>query len=309
MKHNSQTPLLPDTLLVLERDWLSANNILGLDGDAATLIDSGYVSQASQTVELVGRALAGRRLTRLLNTHPHSDHIGGNAALKSAFGCALTIPHGSEASISGWDDEALLLSPLGQRADRFKHDATYGAGDEFELGGLNWRAIAVPGHDMAALALYNPERRLLISGDAFWENGFGVIFSELLGNADGLKATRDTLETLARLPIDAVIPGHGAPFGDVDRAFERSFRRLLGFEQNAETLARHALKVVFVFIMLERRRLRRGDLPEFLATLPFAQNMNARFLRLDQEQLAQWLAGELCRAGALKEEDGWLLAG
>ena len=33
---------LPDSLLVLERGWLSANNILFFDGDVATLIDSGY---------------------------------------------------------------------------------------------------------------------------------------------------------------------------------------------------------------------------------------------------------------------------
>jgi glyoxylase-like metal-dependent hydrolase (beta-lactamase superfamily II) len=53
------------------------------------------------------------------------------------------------------------------------------------MGGLNWQALAVPGHDMEALGYYNPEKRILISGDALWENGFGVIFPELLGEADG----------------------------------------------------------------------------------------------------------------------------
>lgn len=303
------TSLLPDNLLVFERDWLSSNNILCLEGDSATLIDSGYVTQASQTVALVERALDGRRLKQLFNTHSHSDHIGGNAAVQAAFGCSVTIPDGIEATIAGWDEEALLLGPLGQRAARFTHDATYAAGDQFELGGLNWRAIAVPGHDMAALALYNPERRLLISGDALWENGFGVIFTELLGNADGLKATRETLEMLSRLPIDVVIPGHGTPFGAVDQAFERSFRRLVGFEQNTDTLARHALKVVFVFVMLEKRRLRRTELPEFLTALSFARTVNDRILCLDIEQLAEWLVRDLCRTGALREEDGWLIAG
>lgn len=303
------TSLLPDNLLVFERDWLSSNNILSLEGDTATLIDSGYVTQASQTVALVERALDGRRLKQILNTHSHSDHIGGNAAVQAAFGCSVTIPDGIEATISGWDEEALLLGPLGQQAARFTHDATYAAGDQFELGSLNWRAISVPGHDMAALALYNPERRLLISGDALWENGFGVIFTELLGNADGLKATRETLEMLSRLPIDAVIPGHGTPFGAVDLAFERAFRRLVGFEQNTDTLARHALKVVFVFIMLEKQRLRRTELPEFLTALSFARTVNDRILCLDIEQLAEWLVHDLCRTGALREEDGWLVVG
>jgi glyoxylase-like metal-dependent hydrolase (beta-lactamase superfamily II) len=111
--------MLPASLLVLERGWLSSNNILFLEGEQAALIDSGYVSHASQTVALLEQALAGRRLTRLLNTHSHSDHIGGNAAVAEAFGCRVVVPAGIDATIAEWDEEALLLSPLGQSAARF----------------------------------------------------------------------------------------------------------------------------------------------------------------------------------------------
>ncbi len=34
-------------------------------------------------------------------------------------------------------------------------------------------ALAAPGHDMGALVFYNPEHRILISGDALWQNGYG----------------------------------------------------------------------------------------------------------------------------------------
>ncbi|MBI2307088.1 MAG: MBL fold metallo-hydrolase [Rhodocyclales bacterium] len=305
---SAPTPRLPDSLLVLERGWLSSNNIVFFEGESAALVDSGYVSHAAQTVALLERALDGRQLTRLINTHSHSDHIGGNAAVQTAFNCHITVPQGIAATIAEWDEAALLLSPLGQRAARFTHDATYAAGDEFVLGDLNWKALAVPGHDMDALALYNPEARLLISGDALWRDGFGVIFSELLGNPDGLKATRATLEMLSRLPIDAVIPGHGAPFADIPEAFERAFMRLAAFEQNIERLARHALKVMLAFFMLEKRQLPRDTLPEFLAGLAFVQNVNVRYLGYDDESLAEWLVADLTRAGALREEDGMLLA-
>jgi glyoxylase-like metal-dependent hydrolase (beta-lactamase superfamily II) len=303
--------MLPGNVRVLERGWLSSNNIVFLDGERAALIDSGYVSHATQTVALLEHALAGRRLTQLLNTHSHSDHIGGNAAVAAAFGCQVIVPAGIDATIAEWNEDALLLSPLGQSAARFQHDATIADGDEIELGGLNWRAIAVPGHDMDALAFYNAERRILISGDALWRNGFGVIFSELLGHPDdggGLKATRDTLDLLARLPIDVVIPGHGAPFNEIDDAFTCAYQRLATFEHSVERLARHALKVILAFAMLERRQLPRNDLPAFLASLSFCQSVNARYLNYSNEALADWLATDLIRAGSLREEDGMLLA-
>ncbi|MGE5769605.1 MAG: MBL fold metallo-hydrolase [Betaproteobacteria bacterium] len=302
-------PVLPDSLRVIERGWLSANNILFLEGDSATLVDSGYVTHAGQTVELVRHALDGRRLRRLINTHSHSDHIGGNAALQAAFGCEIIVPAGIHAAIADWDENALLLSPLGQQAARFQHDALIGAGNEVEMGGLAWQALAVPGHDMEALAYYNPEWRLLISGDALWENGFGVVFPELLGEADGLAATRATLEMLARLPIDAVIPGHGRPFADVDGALERAFKRVDSFAADIDKMAWHAIKVMVSFAMMERRRLAVGEFPGFVLGLPFGVDLNRRYLGLDDATLADRLERELLRANALRSEDGFLVAG
>ena len=302
------TPALPASMLVLERGWLSANNIVFFEGDGATLVDSGYVTHAAQTVDLVAQALAGRQLERVINTHSHSDHIGGNAALKAAFDCRIIVPAGLHATIADWDENALLLSPLGQQAARFQHDALIAGGSEIEMGGLNWQAIAVPGHDMEALAYYNPERRLLISGDALWENGFGVIFPELLGEADGLAHARSTLDTLSRLAIDVVIPGHGRPFAAADAAFERAFRRLDQFSRNIEQLAWHAIKVILAFAILERRRLPAATLSEFLAGLSFADDVNRRYLGLSSDVLASRAERELLLVGAIRREDGWLLA-
>lgn len=303
------TPALPASLRVLERGWLSANNILFFDGEQATLIDSGYVSHAGQTVELVRHALDGRQLKRLINTHSHSDHIGGNAALQQAFGCEIIVPAGLHAVIADWDENALLLSPLGQQSARFQHDSLLGAGSELEMGGLNWQSLAVPGHDMEALAYYNPENRLLISGDALWENGFGVIFPELLGEADGLASTRATLEMLGRLAIDTVIPGHGRPFGSVDLALERAFRRVDSFQQNIEKLAWHAIKVIVSFAMMEKQRLPQDEFPAFMLSLPFAVDVNNRYLSLDEDKLVERVERELLLVNALRRLDGWLVAG
>jgi glyoxylase-like metal-dependent hydrolase (beta-lactamase superfamily II) len=76
------TTPLPAGVAVLERGWLSSNNVLlhGLPGEGAVLVDSGHCLHAPQTLALVRQALAGAPLARIVNTHLHSDQCGGNGA-------------------------------------------------------------------------------------------------------------------------------------------------------------------------------------------------------------------------------------
>lgn len=298
----------PASLQVFERGWLSANNILLADGDEATLIDSGYFSHAAQTVEIVRKGLDGKRLGRLINTHSHSDHIGGNAAVQRAFGCSITIPAGMAGAVANWDEEALLLSTAAQKGERFAADALLGAGDRFVAGELEWQALAVPGHDMDALAYYNAECRILISGDALWRDGFGILFADVLGTGDGLGEARRTLEAISRLAVDAVIPGHGAPFADVDDALERAFARLRGFEDDGARMARNAIRACVTFALLDARSMALDDLPRYLAETPLYRAANERFLGLSPEALAAWLIKELVRAGVAHREGSSLIA-
>ena len=114
---------------------------------------------------------------------------------------------------------------------------------------------------------------------------------------------------LSRLPIDIVIPGHGRPFGEVDLAFERAFRRVNQFRNNIEQLAWHAIKVIVSFAMLERRSIAHADFPDFILGLPFAVDVNARYLSLPDDKLSERLERELLLVNALRREDGWLVAG
>ncbi len=304
----SEALRLPADLHVFERGWLSSNNVLLIDGGEATLIDAGYVSHAGQTVALLRAGLEGRRLARLINTHSHSDHIGGNAAVQRAFGCSITVPAGMAAAVANWDEDALLLSTAAQAGERFAFDATLSAGDAFIAGGLEWRALDVPGHDMDALAYYNPDRRILISGDALWRDGFGILFADVLGTGDGLGEARRTLEAIGRLSVDIVIPGHGAAFAEFDDALERAFARLRAFEDDGARMARNAIRACVTFALLDARRMALDELPRYLAETPLYRAANERFLGMTPEALANWLVGELDRAGVARREGGDLVA-
>ena len=296
--------MLPSQIQVFERGWLSSNNVLLRGTDGAALIDSGYLSHAPQTLALVEHALGDERLARLVNTHCHSDHMGGNRAVQDAHRCRTTIPAGEAPLIDRWDDRELVLGFADQRAERFRYDDVMRPGDAFQLGDVDWQAIAAPGHDPHALMFFAPEEGILISGDALWEDGFGVVFPALFGDLSAFGAARATLESIAKLGVRTVIPGHGRVFTDVGRALERSFYRLDGYEEDVTRHARHCVKVLLVFALLEKRRMAVADLPRYCEQVGLLSELNARHLHMSPQQLAEWLVAELERARAIAREGG-----
>jgi len=295
---------LPQPITVLERGWLSSNNVLLRGADGVALVDSGYGSHVPQTLALLERSLRGAPLARLINTHCHSDHMGGNAAVKRHFGCAISLPVGEAPLIESWDEERLLLRYADQRTERFTFEATFAPGDVLSLGGFDWQVLAAPGHDTNATMLYSAETRVLVSGDALWENGFGVLFPQMLGSATCFAETRGTLESIAALDIDVVIPGHGAPFSEVDAALERAFSRLHAFEEDPGRVGRHAAKVILTFALLERRSMPCADLPAYVERVGILRDINHRYFAMTPEHFAEWLVHELERARAIRRVDG-----
>lgn len=251
MSHTA-LPLGPG-LHVFERGWLSSNNILLDDGDGATLIDSGHCVHAPQTVALLRQRLGDRPLRRLINTHLHSDHCGGNAAVQREWPLSLQVPSGSWRAVQDWDEQALSYLPLGQRCERFGAQGHVAAGDVLRIGARHWQVLGAPGHDPQSVILFDAEHGVLISADALWENGFGVVFPELEGEA-AFDDVQRVLELIASLPVRCVIPGHGTAFTDVGAALQRARSRLAGFRADPARHLRHGAKVLLKYHMMEERQ-------------------------------------------------------
>jgi glyoxylase-like metal-dependent hydrolase (beta-lactamase superfamily II) len=266
------------------------------------------VRHAPMTLALLAspQGIGDEPLSRLVNTHCHSDHMGGNGAIQTRYGCPITLPAGEARLISAWDEQTLLLDYCDQRADRFTFEDILSPGETRTWGDLEWRALAAPGHDMGALVFFNPEHGILISGDALWENGYGFVMPPEI-DARAMPAARATLEMLASLSVRLVIPGHGDPFSNVAAALERAFARTAAFEADTLRVARHALKVMLVFALLDKQRMRVEELPAYLDRVRIYRDFNERFFRLPATVLAERLVGELERVRAVRREDGWLL--
>ncbi len=122
----------------------------------------------------------GWRLDRILITHHHGDHTGGNLALKQAFNCRITGPASEAGRIPGIDD-------------------TVKGGDAFRIGEHEVRVIDTPGHTLGHISYRLPGARLAFVADTLFAVGCGRV-SE--GTMEMMWAS---LEKLAALPGDTVV--------------------------------------------------------------------------------------------------------
>lgn len=294
-------------LRVFERGWLSSNNILVQatpEEAGATLIDSGHVNHAAQTLALVRHALQGQPLARIVNTHLHSDHCGGNATLAREFGASIVIPPGLAEAVREWQSEALSYEATGQLCERFEVHATLHPGDVLEAGGRRFEVLHAPGHDPDSVMLFDAARGLLVSADALWEHGFGVVFPEMDGEP-GFDDVGAVLDAIEALPVKLVVPGHGAPFTDVEGALARARSRLASFRADPARHAKHGVKVLIKYHLMEVREQGEADLMRWAVTTPLFTGVWDRHGRAAAGSAEAWcalLVDELVASGALRRE-------
>jgi glyoxylase-like metal-dependent hydrolase (beta-lactamase superfamily II) len=291
---------------MIERDWLSSNMVI-FDGAAGTCaVDTGYHAHRAMTVALVARALGDKPLQRVVCTHLHADHCGGNRVLAQRYGCPITVATSMLDAVAQWDQERLMHAPLAQECERFEAADGLAHGQTARLGDIEWQVIASPGHDNDSFMLYASRERILISADALWEHGFGVIFPELNGDP-GFALQRQSLQAIDALDIALVIPGHGPMFTDARGALARARSRLDYLSADPKRNARLSIKVLLKFLLLERRRVSIAEYMASLETTALMQRVRTLLPGESTEATAEAAIEDLVRVGAARRDAQWLL--
>jgi hydroxyacylglutathione hydrolase len=117
----------------------------------------------------------GLKLTHILNTHHHPDHVGGNLELKEAFGLTIVGPKNDAARIPGIDIGVV-------------------EGDTYALGKHLGRIFEIPAHTRGHIAFWFETDDVLFTGDTLFAMGCGRLFE---GDPPTMWAS---LSKLAKLP-------------------------------------------------------------------------------------------------------------
>ena len=278
---------------VLERGWLSSNNVLLLPseddppGTGATMVDTGHVHHAAQTLALLNRALGDAPLTRIINTHLHSDHCGGNAYVQAHWKCPIWVAPGMQEVVARWSTDGLTYEAAGQQCQRFEAQAELDLSQPLRLGGRQWEIHPAAGHDPDSVILFDRDDGVLISADALWENGFGVVFPEV-AQQPGFDDVQEVLDRIASWPVRCVIPGHGRPFTDVHAALQRARTRLQAFRDDPRRHARYAAKVLMKYHLMEVRQETLDVLQRWVQTTAFMEMIWEQFGKDQGMTQAQW---------------------
>ncbi len=263
---------LPPSVRFWQRGWHNANHVLLLGGEGPVLVDTGGDEDGAVLLKMMqAEGVAAAALRLIVNTHAHWDHCGGNQAIQAASGAPIAA---NPLAAAWFAQQERYLTWLDYFAVPFTYTPAgliWQDGDEVQLGELVWQVIAIPGHAPDAIALYQPEHKLLISADALHLNDCGIINVAVHG-WEALDAAAATTARLQQLEIALALPGHGPLITDAAASLERIASMLAGFRADPEKLHRHLVRRVFIATLLGQQPISRSALLAWMLHLPWTSD-------------------------------------
>lgn len=254
--------------ITMEGSRLSHVNVYLVRGrEGYLLVDSGWntpesFDELSRGLREIGASV--KDITQIVCTHVHPDHYGMAGRIKQLSGASLLMHHIEAGFISSRyvtmqellqeTDEMLVANGVPHDEMVQLRDATVGLekfivptppdvvlhdGETISTGVFDFRAIWTPGHSSGHICLYEPERRLLFSGDHILPKITPNISVHPQSIENPLGRYLKSLKETRRLSVETTFPGHDEPFGapmpridQLIRHHEQRSREVLGLVRN-----------------------------------------------------------------------------
>jgi glyoxylase-like metal-dependent hydrolase (beta-lactamase superfamily II) len=232
-------------------------NVYLVQGDkGALLVDTGWNSPqtfAALQEQLHDIGLGFEDITQIVVTHTHFDHYGLVSRLKQLCSAQL-IMHKMERTLleswymnadyfmhdveywlssNGMPEEELGKSQMYQRAPEVRSiipvlpEVTFSGGEEIAISSFHFEVIWTPGHTAGHICLYEPEKKILLSGDHILPiTTPNISFNPCLPgmSANPLDEYLDSLAEIQGLDVDLILPGHEHVFRNLRGRIEEMFQ-------------------------------------------------------------------------------------
>ena len=213
--------IVPGVFIFLGRGY-NCNGYLVTDDNSALLIDSGlgdignnWGSNIGQQQELEEIIKKYEFIDKICLTHAHLDHSGGIMSLKHNLREKVRILAHENESKHLENPDINYIDPLTKSGNitSIKIDEKLKNGNKINLNNLVLEIWHTPGHTEGSVCLYEPEKKLLFSGDTiFPEGSFGR--ADFPGSNSSDLVT--SLESLTSLEVNILLAGHMEPDNSIN---------------------------------------------------------------------------------------------
>lgn len=294
---------ISENLYFFQRGWLNANHFAYVD-ERVILIDTGYITHFPDTERLLNSmGVEIQRVGKVISTHSHCDHIGGNTSIQEASGCSIGMHPIDKHFIDQQDDWATWWRYYHQEGKFFRVDEVLEDGDELSLGEMAFRVFHVPGHAAGMIALYAPDAGILISSDAIWDGDLGVLNTRVEGSIAPFLA-RESLLRLSRLKIDTIYPGHGPRIDNPSQALQKCLQKLSRLIADRKALGKDEIKKILIYTLLMRKEIPKDDLFPLLMETYWFPGTVEMYLQGDYRGVFIGIVEELIARGIITLEEG-----
>lgn len=174
----------------LDGEDFDVDNNVWLIGDEREVL----IIDAAHDHRPIVEAVAGRRVTALVLTHGHNDHVNAAGALADSLDVAIWL---HPADLELWHHVYPHTLPDGGLEE----------GQRFEVGGVDLSVRHTPGHSPGGCCLYSEGAAVVFTGDTLFSGGPGATGRSFSDRPTLIASIRSRLLTL---PSDTrVLTGHG----------------------------------------------------------------------------------------------------
>ncbi|MFJ7970889.1 MBL fold metallo-hydrolase [Psychrobacillus sp. NPDC096389] len=294
-------------IIFFERKFPSANMVL-IEDEFPILIDTGFGSDIQDTMHLIKEAgVSPDQLHLIVNTHYHSDHVGGNFHLQRNYGIPIAAHKWEAELINASDSEAFSAEWLDQPVEPYRVDRKLWNNDEIHTGSRRLQVLHTPGHTLGHISLFEPEEKILICGDLFHHNDIGWlnIFRE---GVSAIQRSLESLEQLSKLRIERAYSGHGPQIENPGLSIDVARKRFEKWIKAPEKISWHACKRIFSFTLIMKNGLAKEEIDDYLMQCGWFQDFARYSFQVQPEEFIPILLEEMIRSGAASWQDNHLMA-